>query len=122
MQLKDIPRFEKQNEISISVYGWEPAKKNKDGEVEPSYAHTLRIAEKVKANHIDLLMIGDDVRHYYWIKHFSRLVSAQYTGAKIEHANCRFCLHGFSGKAIPGQCTRLQDADRHRDEHKKECS
>ena len=30
MQLKDIPRFEKQNDISISVYGWEPTKKNKD--------------------------------------------------------------------------------------------
>ena len=66
-------------------------------------------------------MIGDEVKHYCWVKHFSRLVSAQYAGAKIEHAYCRFCLHEFSGKAIPGQCTRLQDAKRRRDDHEKEC-
>ena len=47
MQLKDIPRFERQNDISINVYGWEPAKKNKDGIVEPGYAYTLRTAEEV---------------------------------------------------------------------------
>ena len=32
MQLKDIPRFERQNNISVSVYGWEPAKENEEGE------------------------------------------------------------------------------------------
>ena len=66
-------------------------------------------------------MIGDEVKHYCWIKHFSRLVRSQYTGAHGEHAYCRFCLHGFYGKAIPGQCTRLEDAKRRRDEHEKEC-
>ena len=63
MQPKDIQRFERQNNISVSVYGWEPDKKNKDGEVESGYAYTLRIAEEVKPNHVNLLMIGDEVNH-----------------------------------------------------------
>ena len=121
MELKDIPRFEKQNSISVSVYGWEPTKKNKDGEVEPGYAYTLRVAEDVKPHHVNLLMIGDEVKHYCWIKHFSRLVSAQYSRYGHELAYCHFCLHGFYGQAIPGQCTRLEDAKRRRDEHEKEC-
>ena len=121
MQLKDIPRFERQNNISVSVYGWESAKKNKDGEVDPGYAFTLRIAEEVKPNHVNLLMIGDEVKHYCWVKHFSRLVSAQYSRHDHELAYCHFCLHGFVGVAIPGQCTRLEDAKRRRDEHEKEC-
>ena len=121
MQLKDIPRFERQNDISVSVYGWEPAKKNKDGEVEPGYAYTLRIAEEVKPKHVNLLMIGDEVKHYCWIKYFSRLVSAQHSRSGHELAYCHFCLHGFYGQAIPGQCTRLEDAKRRRDEHEKEC-
>ena len=31
MELKDIPRFEKQNSISVSVYGWERRRKIKMG-------------------------------------------------------------------------------------------
>ena len=57
MELKDIPRFEKQNNISVSVYGWEPTKKNKDGEVEPGYVYTLRVAQDVKPNHVNLLTL-----------------------------------------------------------------
>ena len=66
-------------------------------------------------------MIGDEVKHYCWIKHFSRFVSAQYSRNGHELAYCRFCLHGFIGVAIEGQCTRLEDAKRRRDEHEKEC-
>ena len=94
MQLKDISKFERQNDISVSVYGWEPQKRKKDGEIEPGYAFTLRITEEVKLRHVNLLMIGDEVKHYCWIKHFSRLVRSQYTGAKVEHAYCRFCISG----------------------------
>ena len=48
MQLNDIPRFEKQNNISVSVYGWEPARKDEDGEKELAFAYILRTAEEVK--------------------------------------------------------------------------
>ena len=64
MQLKDIPRFERQNDISISVYGWKPTQKNKDGEEDPAFAYPLHNAKEVKAHHVNLLMIGDDVIHY----------------------------------------------------------
>ena len=99
----------------------EPAKKNKDGEVDPGYAFTLHIAEEVKPNHVNLLMIGDEVKHYCWVKHFSRLVSAQYSQHDGELAYCHFCLHGFHGQAIEGQCTQFEDAKHRGDEHEKEC-
>ena len=121
MQLKDITRFERQNNISVSVYGWEPAKENEEGEQEVGFAYVLRVAEQVKPQHVNLLMIGDDVKHYCWVKHFSRLVSAQYSRHDHELAYCRFCLHGFVGVAIEGQCTRVEDAKRRRDDHEKEC-
>ena len=118
VQLKDIPRFERQNDISVSVYGWE-SDTNEDDEL--GFVYTLRMTKEVKPRHVNLLMIGEDVKHYCWIKYFSRLVGAQYTGAHGEHAYCRFCLHGFVGAAIEGQCTRLEDAKRRRDEREKEC-
>ena len=62
MQLKDKPRFDRQNNISISVYGWEPAKENKEGEQEVGFAYVLRVAEQVKLQHVNLLMIGDEVK------------------------------------------------------------
>ena len=121
MQLKDIPRFERKNNISVSVYGWEPAKENEDGEQEVGFAYVLRVATEVKPRHVNLLMIGDDTKHYCWVKNFSRLVGAQYTGAHGEHAYCRYCLHGFVGVAIEGQYTRVENAKRRRDDHEKEC-
>ena len=81
----------------------------------------MRVTKDVKSRHVNRLMIGDKIQHYCWIKDFSRLVSAQYTGNGHEHAYFRFCLHGFSGVAIEELCTRLQDAKRRRDEHEKEC-
>ena len=67
MQLKDIKRFEEQNNISVSVYGWEPAKENEEGEQEVGFAYVLRVAEQVKPQHVNLLVIGDDVKHYCWV-------------------------------------------------------
>ena len=103
------------------MYGWEPAKKNKDEEVEPGYAYTLRITDELKPNHVNLIIIGDEVKHYYLVKHFSSLVSAQYLTNGHELAYCHFCLHGFVGVVIEGQCSQLEDAKRRRDEHEKEC-
>ena len=96
MQLKDIARFERLNDVSISVYGWEEGKKNDDDEDVPGFAYTLRVAREVKPRHADLLLIGNnDTQHYCWINKFSRLVSAQYSVHDGELAYCRFCLHGF---------------------------
>ena len=118
VQLKDIPRFERQNNISVSVYGWES---DTDEDDELGFVYTLRMAKEVKPRHVNLLMIGEDVKHYCWIKNFSRLVSAQYSAFNGELGYCHYCLHGFYGVAIEGQCTRLEDAKRRLDEHEKEC-
>ena len=40
MQLKDIPKFERQNDVSVSVYPCKHKKKKEDGEVEIGYAYT----------------------------------------------------------------------------------
>ena len=122
MQLKDLDKFERQNEISISVYGWEESKTNADGEEVPGYAHVLRVVCEEKEQHVNLLRIGnDDTSHYCWIKNFSRLVGNQYSANEHELAYCRFCLHGFKGVAIEGRCTRLEDAKRRCNEHESRC-
>ena len=107
-----MSKFEHQNNISVSVYGWEEGKTNDDDEEKPGFAYPLRVAKEVKPRHVDLLLIGnDETQHYCWIKNFSALVGSQYSGNQHEYAYCRFCLHGFKGVAIAGQCTRLEDAE-----------
>ena len=46
MQLKDITRFERQNNVSISVYGWEPARKDESGDDELGSAYHYAIHRK----------------------------------------------------------------------------
>ena len=119
---QNMTKFEHQNDISVSVYGWEEGKTNDDDEEKPGFAYPLRVAKEVKPRHVDLLLISnDETQHYCWIKKFSALVSSQYSGYHGELAYCRFCLHGFRGVAAPGQHTRLEDAKRRRDEHQLEC-
>ena len=118
MKLKDIPRFERQNDISVSVYAWEEGKEE-DGEL--GFVYPLRVSKEVKPQHVNLLLIAnDETSHYCWIKNFSRLVSAQYSRNGHELAYCRFCLHGFRG--VPSDTiSRLEDAKNRRDKHEQEC-
>ena len=120
---RNLAKFERRNDVSVSVYAWEEGGSNENDEDDkPGFAYPLRVAREVKPRHANLLLIANDEKqHYCWIKNFSRLVGAQYTASKNEHAYCRFCLHGFYGVATAGQCTRLEDAKRRRDEHESEC-
>ena len=107
------------NNISVSVYGAE--QENKDGKI-GGFFYPLKVVKEMKEKHVDMLLYSNDENnHYCWIKNFSRLVGSQYTKNHLEHAYCRFCLHGYVGKAIDGQRTRLEDAKRRRDEHEQEC-
>ena len=118
----NLRRFENQNDISVSVYGWEDGKTNEAGVKDPGYAYVLYPTREIKSRHADLLLVSDGVnQHYCWITNFSRFVGSQYSRNNGELAYCRFCLHGFYGKAVHGECTRLEDAKRRRDEHEKEC-
>ena len=60
MQLKDIPRFERQNDISTSVYAFEESKMNEDGEKEPGFVYPLKVVNELKEHHVDLLLIGNE--------------------------------------------------------------
>ena len=121
MRVCDIVKFERNNNISISVYGVEE-------EFDPSvngltgYLYPIKVAKDVREKHVDLLMYSaGEKSHFCWIRNISRLIGGQYSSHGHELAYCRFCLHGFVGKVVKGKHTRLEDAKRRRDDHEKEC-
>ena len=97
MALKDIPKFEKVNNVSISVYGYHEGKEDQEGFVYP-----LKVSKEVNERHVNLLLIvSDDTNHYCFIKDFGKLVGPQYSNAKSKTYFCRFCFHGFSSHSAP---------------------
>ena len=52
MQVKDIHKFEKLNNVSVSVYGWvDKTDKNK------GYAYPIRVSKNVVDQHVQLLLL-----------------------------------------------------------------
>lgn len=105
MTLKQIPRFETQNKISVNVYILEF--KNGKFNVVPSF-----LTKTKQSTHVNLLMIHDfydsiddaneDINncspikyHYVWIKNLSRLVSTQLSKHNGKKFICDRCLHFF---------------------------
>ncbi|XP_071054718.1 uncharacterized protein [Onthophagus taurus] len=104
MVMKQIPRFEQQNDVSVNVYILESLKKGRYNVV-PSY-----LAKERRGRHVNLLLIqdkyveeedGDDDGefkprfHYVWIKDLSRLVSSQLSIHHTKKYFCERCLHYF---------------------------
>ena len=82
--IKDISKFERQNNLKINVFGYENG-----------LVHVLRLNDDNPQEAIDLLYITKDGNnHYCWIKNFSALVSSQTTRAKKLYF-CKRCLNGF---------------------------
>ena len=105
MALKDIPKFERLHNVSISVYGYQ---EGKAGDHE-GFVYPLKVSKEVNERHVDLLLIADDdTNRYCFIKNFVRLVGSQYSNAKGKTYFCRFCLYGFS------RAYRDQDRSQHR--------
>ena len=91
MALKDIPKFERLNNVSISVYAYQAA----GGQEE--FIHPLKVSKEVNERDVNLLRLADDdTNHYCFIKDFDKLVRTQYSSANNKTYFCRFCLHGFS--------------------------
>ena len=104
MALKDIPKFRKVNNVSISVYGYQEGTADQEG-----FVYTLKVSKEVNERHVDLLLIAnDDTTHYCFIKDFGKLVESQYSSCNHKTYFCRFCLHGFSSNYT------LQDKAQHR--------
>ena len=88
---RDIDKFEKNNKISINLYGWE----NETNEVS-----ILRISkEKQNKTYVDLLLINDENRkHYCLIKNLSRLDSKQFNKHGHKTHTCHYCLNYFTNE------------------------
>ena len=112
MPLSDIPKFERRNNLSVSVYGFQEGKEDREGFIYP-----LKVSKEVNERHADLLLIAnDETNHYCYIKDFAKLVGSQYSSHNHKTYFYRFCLHGFS------RCTTSADLNRYRrsDEEMKE--
>ncbi|XP_051165642.1 uncharacterized protein LOC127284297 [Leptopilina boulardi] len=107
VSLKNVPKFEKLNDISINVYGL--SKFYGDFSV-----HPLHLTAEKRDKHVNLLYVADMYAdesveeniicdggdflnfHYVWIKDLSRLVSKQLSAKNGKKHICDRCLHYFS--------------------------
>lgn len=96
MTIKQIPNFEKQNQISINVYVLKKEKKN--FATLPTY-----LTKNKMKRHVNLLLVQDRYDdddtpikyHYVWIKNLSRLVSNQLSREGHKKFICDRCLRYF---------------------------
>ena len=87
MEVAQIEKFERQNNVSINVYSCEDKRK----EVWP-----LKISKRRDIAPINLLLLNNRERsHYTLIKDFNRLLSQKARGWKPK-LFCYYCLHGFT--------------------------
>lgn len=81
--LSQIPKFERENEISINVFGYEK-------EIFPLY-----ITKERWNQHVNLLLINQGgQRHFCLIRNLNRLLGDR-TKYKGQMFYCNYCLHGF---------------------------
>ncbi|KAK3103044.1 hypothetical protein FSP39_016008 [Pinctada imbricata] len=89
VKIDEIPKFEKRNDISVNVFGYEK------GDIYP-----LHLTKERGLRHVNLLLISNGKKqHYCWIKNFNRLLSDQ-NNHKSQYHYCHYCLHGFTKKAL----------------------
>ena len=70
MTLKDIPKFEKLNNVSTSVYEYQEGKAG----YQEGFIYPLEVSKEVKGRHVNLLLIvDDDTNHYCFIKDFGSI-------------------------------------------------
>ena len=87
VHIKDIPKFENQN--NISVYGYENKK------IFPYHRHDRAV------HHVNLLyIIVGKTSHYVLQKDFSRLVLRQYNNASHKKCFCKYCLHSCISEEV----------------------
>ena len=84
--LSQIPEFEKNNDISVNVFGLE------NNEVYP-----LQITKfRSMPHHVNLLLTSKgEARHFCLIKNLNRLLGDR-TSHKAQSFYCNYCLHRFS--------------------------
>jgi hypothetical protein len=90
VSLGKLEKFEKQNNISINVFGYEK------GCVFPVFLTKQTNGYK----EVDLLLISNETKsHYCWIKSLDRFLGSQ-NKFHTKRYYCRRCLHGFICKNL----------------------
>ena len=85
VDIKDISKFEHQNNVTVSVYGY------KDKKIFLLHISTMTAAR----HHVNLLYItADKTSHYVLVKDLSRLVLRQYNNDNNKRYFCQYFLHG----------------------------
>ena len=94
-KLKDAPKFEQLNNISINVYGLDTV--YVDGRNIVEVVGPLYFTKSRKAQHVNLLFISNDEgkNHYCLIRDLSRLISKQLSAHKTKKYLCDGCLVYF---------------------------
>ena len=83
MTLRHIPKFERQNQISICVFGYDEG------------VYPLYITSHTYPRHVNLLLISDgNNQHYCLIRDLNRFLAHQ-SKTRGRHF-CHRCLHGFT--------------------------
>nr|XP_034192558.1 uncharacterized protein LOC117609909 [Osmia lignaria] len=105
--LNQIPKFERQNDVSINVYFWDLNVKR---------CAPLQLTTNKRFRHVNLLMLemlNRNVRHFAWIKNLSRLVSNQLSAYKSKTYICDRCLHYFYAEEMllkhTKDCMKMND-------------
>ncbi|XP_030760313.1 uncharacterized protein LOC115885506 [Sitophilus oryzae] len=95
--LKDIKKFENQNNISINVYGLEKYYNKISNNEEYEIIGPLHFTNAKKNIHVNLLLINDDDGnlHYCYISDLSKLISKQLSKHNGRKYLCEGCLQYF---------------------------
>ena len=116
MEVKNVPKFEKRFNISISIYGYD----EKEEAIYP-----IKVSQEKMGNHVDLLLVNNgETNHYCYIKDFGRLLNAQHSKHRAKTYFCRFCLHGFSRHTTTNKKQRYRTDDEMKkilQEHEEVC-
>ena len=100
MKVKDITKFENQNNISVNVFGYEQEQQS-NGEIK-STVISMRVTEKKDArHHVNVLYFNEGCKsHYVLVRNKSRLLSSQVNNHRCAMYFCDYCLHGCSSPEI----------------------
>ena len=106
VQMHDIPKFEKLNHLSISLFGINVTEEREEVEEEPKKKRRkrenykifpLKVADNELSDHTDILLIGDGTGnfHYAWISNFESLVRSQLTSHNGRIFICKKCFKHY---------------------------
>ena len=91
VDIKNISKFEHQNNISINVYVYD------DKKIFPLRITTMTVAR----HHVNLLYItADETSHYVLVKDLSRLISIQYNNHNNKHYLCQYCFYACNSEEV----------------------